>query len=36
MYTEEQIDELYERYQAIIQETNQWWQRERSEDHQPS
>ena len=36
MYTEEQIDELYERYQAIIQETNQWWQRERSEDRQPS
>ena len=36
MYTEEQIDKLYERYQAIIQETNQWWQRERSEDRQPS
>jgi len=36
MYTEEQIDELYEHYQAIIQETNQWWQRERSEDRQPS
>ena len=36
MYTEEQTDKLYERYQAIIQETNQWWQRERSEDRQPS
>ncbi len=36
MYTEGQIDELHERYQAIIQETNQWWQRERSEDRQLS
>ena len=36
MYTDEQIDELYDRFQAIIQETNQWWERERSEDRQPS